>query len=294
MKGILPVLAWMLWLPLAGSAVLQSNRETALIVFAAWVLVPAGLRLLKIQVNRLYWPTVAALSLAYAFPDVGTFWRGMAAVPYAAWATWIAIREATQLFTLPKIQLIDNVRVVTIGFWMVGAVFSLSFLSGFQPLGFDPVIVSLTAAHFHLAGFVLGVVSYCMLSTVPNGWTRATGRATIAGMPTVAVGIVLTHWGFPPVFEWVAALLFVCFVAAIIAWHFLQVRNNTFPLSVRRYWLFGMICLLAGISLAALYALRFVYPLAWINIPNMKVWHGTLNTLGFAWPVLYGWTKLQP
>jgi hypothetical protein len=171
-------------------------------------------------------------------------------------------------------------------------VFAFFFLAEIQPLQFDAVIVALTAAHFHVAGFVLAAVAYAMLNVRPGAFTRVSGWAVIAGMPLVATGIVLTKLGFPPVFEWVAALAFVLFAGLIVGWHIGRYSDAGFPLLSRRYWLAGAVCLLAGIGLATLYALRFHFPLAWINIPNMKVWHGTLNAVGFAWLTLLGWDTL--
>jgi protein-S-isoprenylcysteine O-methyltransferase Ste14 len=57
----------------------------------------------------------------------------------------------------------------------------------------------------------------------------------------------------------------------------------------RAGWFFGSLCLAGGMLLATLYALRFQFPLEWINIPNLKYWHGTLNTLGFGWCSLWAW-----
>lgn len=48
---------------------------------------------------------------------------------------------------------------------------------------------------------------------------------------------------------------------------------------VKLLWAGGAICLLIGAILAGLYALRFVYPIEWLSIQNMKIWHGTLNTM---------------
>ena len=292
MKHLLPILAWLLWLLAAGPAYLQSNWESALVLFSAWVLVPEGFSLFRAPAKPLYWFTVLALSLSYYLTDAPASWRGLSALPYVGLALWITVRELTQLFTLPKIQLPDMVRVAAFAYWSTGAVFALCFLTGFRLLDFDLVIVSLTAAHFHVAGFVLATVAYQMLLAAPGSITALTGWGVLAGMPSVATGIVLSKWGFSPVFEWVAALLFVLFAAVLVAWHFSRLRDINYPLSARRYWLFGTLCLLAGISLASLYALRFVYPISWVHIPNMKIWHGTLNTLGFGWLTLRGWTSL--
>ncbi|MBK8427317.1 MAG: YndJ family transporter [Lewinellaceae bacterium] len=289
MKTLLPFFAWLLWLIAAGPALLQSNWEIALLLFAAWMLVPPGLSLLRLPVQSLYWLTVFALSLAYYLTDAPASWRGLLALPYVGLSAWITIRELTQLFTLPKIQLPDIVRVAAIAYWSTGAVWALCFLTGFRPLDFDLVIVSLTAAHFHVAGFVLAVVAYRMLLAAPGRVTQISGWGVLAGMPSVAAGITLTKLGYAPAFEWVAALLFVLFTAVIVAWHVSKWPDKKYILAARHYWLGGAFCLLAGILLASLYALRFMYPVEWVHIPNMKIWHGTLNTLGFAWLTLRGW-----
>ena len=289
MKQALPFLAWLLWLVLASPTYLQSNWETALVLFAAWMLVPEGLVLLGQAVSPLYWISVVSLSVAYCLQDSAFLWPAWFAVPYVGIAVWMTVREAARLLEIPKIQLPDIVRVAALGYWATGAVFAFCFLGGLQPLGFDAVIVSLTAAHFHVAGFVLATVTYGMLKAVPGRFTNGTGWAVLAGMPSVATGIVLTKLGYSPTFEWVSALAFAVFGAVIVGWHVLRISDGRFPLQVRRFWLAGALCLLAGVSLATLYALRFHFPLAWINIPNMKIWHGTLNTVGFAWLTLKGW-----
>ena len=290
MKTTLPIIAWLLWLIAAGPALLQSNWEVALLLFAAWALVPPGLSLLRIPVPPLYWLAVFALSVAYYLTDAPATWRGLLAIPYVGLSAWMTIRELAQLFTLPKIQVPDIVRVAALAYWSTGAVWALSFLTGFRPLDFDIVIVSLTAAHFHVAGFVLATVAYRMLLAAPGRVTQISGWGVLAGMPSVAIGITLTKLAYAPAFEWVAALLFVLFAAIIVAWHLSRLPDKNYPLAARLYWLGGAVCLLIGIALASLYALRFVYLVQWVHIPNMKIWHGTLNTLGFGWLTLRGWT----
>ena len=218
MKHLLPPLAWLLWVAAAPSSFLQSNWESALVVFAAWVLAPQALFLLRVSVPRWYWPVAFTLGLAYCLTEIPVSWRCCLALPYVGISLWMALRESTQLFTLSRVQLVDVVRVAALFYWSVGAVFALCFLTGFQPLGFDPVIVSLTAAHFHVAGFVLAAVAYRMFSTAPGRITRIAGWGVLAGMPAVATGIVLTKWGYNPVFEWLAALLFVLFAATLVAY----------------------------------------------------------------------------
>ncbi|MBL7783713.1 MAG: YndJ family transporter [Saprospiraceae bacterium] len=286
MKSALSLIAWFIWVLLAGSDYCQIHWETALILFAAWVLVPEGLALLKIEPSLSYFATVLFLSVSYRLEQPYGAWM---AAPYVLFALWLTIREAARLLEIAVIRLTDVVRVAALAYWATGALFALFSLAGWQTLGFDPAIVALTAAHFHVAGFVLTSVVYCMSVAVPGTYTGILGWTSIAGMPAVATGIVLTHFGYPSVFEEVSALFFVVFAVSIVVWHVVRARDRRFPRASRRLWLAGAVCLLAGITLACLYALRFQVLIEWINISNMKIWHGTLNTLGFAWLTLLGW-----
>ncbi len=292
MKTWLPFFAWLLWLPAAGPEMLQSHWECAIVVFAAAVLVPEGLSLLGISAGPLYWVSVSALGLAYLFPEMPVLWRGILALPYVVLSLWVTLRELSHLLVLPKIQMTDMVRVAALAYWATGAVWALCFLTGYRPFDFDLVIVSLTAAHFHVAGFVLSTVVYRMLATAPGSLTTLAGWGALTGMPSVALGITLTRLGYSSVMEWMSALLFALFAGVVLVWHITRFKNPAYPLVARRYWLSGAICLLVGAVFAALYALRFLVPIDGINIPNMKIWHGTLNAIGFGWLTLRGWSRV--
>lgn len=287
MKTLLPFIAWLAFLALAGRSFMQNHWEGALVVFAALNLVPPGLRLLGRAQAAAYWPAAAGLGAGYLlFPRMEA---ALLALPYLLWAAWLTVREVADLLFLKKYHLANWVRAVALGYWATGAAWSFFFLSDLHPLGFDAVIVGLTAAHFHVAGFVLAVVAYCLLTETPGRLTRLTGWGVLAGMPLVAAGITATQLGYSPVLEWASALGFVALALATAAQQVRLAFQARFPLLSRWLWRCGVICLFAGTALAALYALRFFLPLEWVNIPNMKIWHGTLNAAGFGWLVLLGW-----
>ena len=88
------------------------------------------------------------------------------------------------------------------------------------------------------------------------------------------------------------------FVSAVFTIIFLiHPSNEPVPLkdSISARWLLlsAAACVLIGIVLATFYVLRFQIPMEWVSIPNMKIWHGTLNTLGFAWLSLLGYARIQ-
>ncbi len=287
MKRFVPLVAWLVFLGLVGEIFIRTHWEGALVVFAALALVPTGLALLGREQPWWYWILAAGVCAGYLiFPNPIA---GFGILPYLFLAAWLTVRELADLFVYPKFELKNWVRMAALGYWATGAAWSVFFLGDVRPLGFDPVIVGLTAAHFHVAGFVLAVVVYCLLSEMPDATNRLLGWGVLAGMPLVAAGITATKLGYSPVFEWVSALAFVALALGVIGQQMHLVFQKKYPPAARLLWLGGAVCLLAGGVLASLYALRFSWPIAWVNIPNMKIWHGTLNTVGFGALVLNGW-----
>ena len=287
-KNISPVFLWIAIVALSGTEFLQNQWEALLVMFAALELVPRSLSLLDLPAQDWYALVPVGLCAAYLYP---TFWY--LSLPYLLWAAWLTLQQATQLLLPEKRQLIDFVRVFALGFWATGAMFAVFFLADFRPLGFDPVIVSLTAAHFHVAGFVLTVVVYQLLKRQSNFTTRGLAWASLLGMPLVAFGITSSKLGLPTMLEQAASLFFVGYALLVIVQQIrlaLQLKDSK---SATWFLLAGAGCVLVGLCLAATYALRFQIPIEWVSIPNMKIWHGTLNTLGFAWLSLLGYARIS-
>jgi hypothetical protein len=283
-KNIQPVFLWLVILALSGAEFRLNQWECLLIMFAALELVPRGLRLLDLEHQDWYAIVPVGLCAAYLFPG---FW--FLALPYLLWAIWLTLKLGSEIVLLKKRRLLDFVRVFALGYWATGATFVVFYLADYSPLGFDPVIVSLTGAHFHLAGFVLSVLVYCLMEQRPGNTTRALGWASLFGMPLVAFGITSSKLGLPTMLEQISALLFSLFVLLVLSQQISLFLNSSFSKTARWLWLGGVACMLIGIALAGLYSVRFQVPLEWINIPNMKLWHGTLNALGFGWLSLLGW-----
>lgn len=71
----------------------------------------------------------------------------------------------------------------------MGAVFALVDRLGVDT-GFSPVIVLLTATHFHFAGF--GLLALACLLAASRPWLRAPVVGLIVGIPLTALGFVLS------------------------------------------------------------------------------------------------------
>jgi len=291
MKPFIGPLAWLVILLVAGLPWLQIHWEGALVLFAALVLVPLGFELLKLSLHFTYWIAVAGLSVAYLnSPDPYTV---ILALPYLAFAAWTSVRYFIQVFSDPQRSLGKIVECTALIYWTVGAFWSFCWLAQIAPLGFDATIVGLTAAHFHLAGFVLTLIIAILYQCDRTSFNRALAWFSLFGMPLVATGITLTHLGYTPVIEWIAGIGFAAMALGVVYQQLRLVLNPEMPPTVRWLWGAGALSLCAGATLASLYALRFEYPIHWVNIPNMKIWHGSLNTLGFAWASMSGWVYIH-
>lgn len=269
------------------SELVYSHWEAVLVMFAALFLVPKGLRILSLPPVPLYWIPATGLCVAYLFFPAP--FAPLLGLPYLVVACWSAIREGVNLLVYRRFTLGEILRAVALAYWATGAAWALFFLAHIQPLGFDPTMVGLTAAHFHVAGFVLSTVIYALLLAQPGRFTRVLGHAALLGMPLVALGITLTKWGVTSMVEGLSSLLFAGMALAVAGTQLRRFGQKNLPRLARGCWLGGAVCLLIGALLASLYALRFQWPLPWVNIPHLKVWHGTLNAVGFGWLSLHGW-----
>lgn len=176
----------------------------------------------------------------------------------------------------------------------VGAYWLLAHAAGWS-LGFDSLIVLLTAVHFHFAGFLAPVIAGLVGRLVPwsSGWPRKfyrCGALTIAATPpAIGAGIAAS-----PVLEVASALLLVVgfgsFAVALLG--FVVPRLNG-PLPQLGLGAAGTV-LFATMSLAAWYALG---EFGWVPPAALDVMaraHGWLNAYGFATIGLLTVAWLQP
>jgi hypothetical protein len=284
LRTILPILAYLTGLLLMGSDFLHEHLECAWVSFAAILLVPIGLPLLGLGSRP--WDFLPGCMLLAGYCSYPHPWAVWLAVPYLMWVLYWVFRSTRFLYSDGLLHRYDLCRSFALGYLFTGSVWALFFLADIRPVGFDPMIVSLTAAHFHTAGFVLTVAIASLWRLRPSAWHGLLSATSLLGMPMVALGITLTRLGFSPLVEWVSGFLFalMAFGTALSHWRMAAEKSG----SVAWLWRMAGFSLIFGAILAALYALRFHIPLSFIHIPNMKLWHGTINTLGFGWCCLWG------
>ncbi len=278
----------------------------ALLVFAALVLVPLVLelfadtdaperskRLLNVA-GKVQLPAGLFLGLAYLLSPGP--WTALATLPWLGFTLLLAVAGFARMksggLTRELHLLCADVALM---FLAIGGLWTLADRGGVSPLGFAPGIVSLTAVHFHYAGLLLPL--FAGLAQREMWMSRMASRAAVGvvlGVPAVAFGITATQLGWSPTIEAGAG----CGLAlAGMAVAVLHVR-----LALDARWLMGARILLGiagaslffGMMLAALYAIRaFSAPVPWLDLPQMRAVHGTVNALGFGLCGVLGW-RLAP
>ena len=158
---------------------------------------------------------------------------------------------------------------------------------------FSPVIILLTAVHFHYAGFVLpivtGLAGRCG-TTASDPLFRLLTAGVLIGPAIIAVGI-----SFSPLVEIVAVSVFSLVVIALGGYVIVRIVPSRPPTQ-------GLLLTASAITLpvSMLLALGFVVatvvgfdPLG-LTIPRMVSLHGNLNAFGFALLGLVGWRLAVP
>lgn len=213
----------------------------------------------------------------------------LTALPWLLVTLWIAWQAAVQMWRGPR----TLARMVALSgpvMLAVGGAWYFADRAGLEPLGFDFLIVRLTAAHFHFAGFVLPIAAGLVLRYGPGRILKWAAIGVVAGMPLVATGITLTRMGGRVEVECVLALVFsgcaltIGIAQAVLAW-----KARTQSGMTRALLFISGASLTAGMVLAILYALRPWVALPSLHLPRMWAWHGSIQAFGFALCGMMGW-----
>jgi hypothetical protein len=184
----------------------------------------------------------------------------------------------------------------------IGGVWLLASRAGASLLGFHEPVVTLTAAHFHYAGFAAPLILGCVgrLFALAEGTTALAYRiATLtvcAAIPLTAIGITTTH-----AVEATAAVTLACgmLVACALLLSAVPRRAAARSRIAAALFAFAGAALLGTMGLAATFALTssagrqstFSGPL---SVQTMIDLHGGGNALGFALCALVALTLCDP
>jgi hypothetical protein len=271
-----PLLAGMVvWV--AAIILLPAPLAARILLLAPLVIVP---RLISLLPPR---PWVGALgewrSFLAAVPLLAAFSLPTGPVAAAFVLPWLAIALvgtaaaiAHGLSQLPSILQPRHLPAlgtdVALGFWGVAATFAIIDRLGIDT-GFSPVIVLLTATHFHFAGF--GLLRLASLVAVSRPWLRASVLGLIIGIPITAVGFVLVSNPINAI-----GALIVGSSGIGVAFALLTGRNRG-----AAAWLSKAagVALLVGMPMGVAWSLAILTGQSFLDLDTMIRTHGVLNSM---------------
>lgn len=234
--------------------------------------------------------TVVGLPWAVALVFVALRFE-LATIPYAAFIAVIALsallpvrREGQGSPGLRSLTLPQAVARSALLLSPIGAVWFVMDALGIAPLGFSPLVVRLTAIHFHYAAFIVPVLAAVIAAAYPSALSRTAAVVSVLGAPSTAIGITAAQLGAPHWVETLFALPMVAGALLVGAVHLglaLGAEGKGSPPPVRVLRLVVGATLLGTMGLAATYAGRGWLPWA-PTIPQMALWHGIGNAVGVA------------
>lgn len=237
-----------------------------------------------------------ALLLAVAMSMRPGAFALLASLPWAGWAALAAFEGVRRMLAMLRRSglrgLYDGELAIAAGlaFPLVGSGWLLCDRLALEPLGFSPLIVLLTATHFHHAGWTLpltaGLLARGFAAETIEPW-RATAVVVVIAVPLVALGIT-----FSPLLELLAAWLTAAGGIAV-AIGLLRRANTLATLPAMLSALAGS-SLLAGMSFAASYAVGEYAGTPWPDITAMIRMHGAVNALGFGLLGAWAWHLCPP
>jgi len=238
-------------------------------------------------------PLCAALALAAFFAPQG-IGGAVLTIPWLMLSGLVALYGLSRLRQGGLRRIDEHCIDAAMLYLPVGAVWLLLSRLGGMPLGFAEPTVTLTAVHFHYAGFATPILAAMtgrkLLEVRPAAWPlyRVAAFGVIGGPPLLAIGIT-----FSPLVEVIAAL----WLSISLALLGLLVLFVIAPRAASRLaqTLLTVSCgaSLAAMCFAAVYAVGEFSGSALIDIPQMARLHGLANALGFVLCGALAWRLLQ-
>lgn len=189
------------------------------------------------------------------------------------WRAFSRFRRGTLFRDLPELC-IDAALV----YIPVGAIWLIADRLAMELMGFPLLIVVLTAAHFHFAGYAAPMIAGFAGRALdkPGAWWKVAGAFAIAGPPIVAAGITTS-----PIVEVIGSVA-LAFGMAVLACLLIFVLGKRMGGIRRALLTVAGLSILATMLLACLYAVGEYIGYQAISIPVMIATHGVANVFGFS------------
>ncbi len=266
-----------------------------LLTFAAFFLMPLGDELLAakgVLPERQVTLFIVLLFLILALMQVPSLNAALYSAPWLVMRSILAMQSLWRWNQHRSLAPSDLCLLAAATFPAVGGAWLVAFCAGWMPFGFDALIVLLTAAHFHHAGFTLPLIAGLIACDRPGCWASGACFAVLTGVPLVAAGITCTHFGWLP---WVEPLGVTLIVFGALGVAINQMRLGLAGASSwsRTAFLISGTSLLVSMLLAFGFGLRFLFPSLALPMPQMWAIHGSLNAFGFGLFGLLAWRAHQ-
>jgi hypothetical protein len=292
-----------LWLALIASRLAGLTRLTLidlLFILAPLVIAPLGLRLIRLDealpssllltAVRLQ-PVGAVLAVIAFLIPIGL----PTAVVASGWLLVCAIAALGALAYLVEGRSLHPMRLASaasVGYMAFGAIWLVLSRAGVAPIGLSPIIVEMTAVHFHFTGFAATLIAALLLVRLgqDRGLAQRTASAAalllVVGSPVLALG-----WATPVhVFQVAGAILVATGVVATSAVLFFRSASLVATTEARVLLRLSALAPLLPMVLAVEYSAGHVFGFPTLDIQGMALIHGDLNALGFSLLGLVAWS----
>jgi hypothetical protein len=276
-----------LWLALVASRLAGLTRLTlidVLFLLAPLVIAPLGLALIEFDEGLPSSLLVAARRVQPIGAAVASGWMAVCAI-----AALGALAYLVQGRSLHPMRL---ATAAAVGFMAFGAIWLVLSRAGVAPIGLSPVIVEMTAVHFHFTGFAATLMAALLLTRLgpDRGLVQ---RAAIAAALLLVVGspVLALGWATPVhLFQVAGAVLVATGVVATSAILFFRSARLVESTAARVLLRLSALAPLLPMVLAVEYSAGHVFGFPTLDIQGMALIHGDLNALGFSLLGLVAWT----
>lgn len=212
--------------------------------------------------------------------------------PWMGFAVFVAIMGAARVLPSPGEDRTERriehwVSAIGLAYLAVGAGWLVIFRAGLAPLGFGPVVVALTAVHFHFAGLAAPVIAVRTMGAL-DGRARtlaqAAGVGVIAAIPIVAIGLSISA-----LVALVGTALLATALITLAVLMVLRVQRRLYSRTARVLLIVSAISATLSMPLAVYYQWGQLSGDATIDLEWMIRLHGFANAHGFATCGLIAW-----